>query len=59
VREGKGAKRRVVPITEKVSNELEDYYLNERCNPQPLKGSFKTLDTEAFFTQCKRQQNER
>lgn len=49
VREGKGAKRRVVPITEKVSKELEDYYLNERCNPQPLKGSFKAVDMEAFL----------
>lgn len=32
VREGKGAKRRVVPMTEKVSKALEDYYLNERTN---------------------------
>lgn len=30
VREGKGAKRRVVPMTEKVAKELEDYYLGER-----------------------------
>ncbi len=30
VREGKGAKRRVVPMTEKVSEALEDYYLDER-----------------------------
>lgn len=32
VREGKCAKRRVVPVTERVSKELEDYYLHERCN---------------------------
>ena len=32
VREGKCAKRRVVPVTERVSQELEDYYLHERCN---------------------------
>ena len=30
VREGKGAKRRVIPITEKVSKDLESYYLQER-----------------------------
>jgi integrase/recombinase XerD len=32
VREGKGAKRRVVPVTGKVMKALEDYYLNERCS---------------------------
>jgi integrase/recombinase XerD len=32
VREGKGAKRRVVPVTEKVSKDLEEYYLQERCS---------------------------
>jgi integrase/recombinase XerD len=30
VREGKGAKRRVIPINEKVKKELENYYNNER-----------------------------
>jgi integrase/recombinase XerD len=30
VREGKGAKRRVIPINEKVKKGLENYYLNER-----------------------------
>jgi len=45
VREGKGAKRRVVPITEKVSSELEDYYLNERCNSKVK----KVKDQEAFM----------
>lgn len=30
VREGKGAKRRVIPINEKVKKELESYYNNER-----------------------------
>lgn len=33
VREGKGAKRRAVPMTEKVSQELEAYYLQERNEP--------------------------
>lgn len=32
VREGKGAKRRVVPITERVSKDMEEYYLQERCS---------------------------
>lgn len=45
VREGKGAKRRVVPITERVSQELEDYYLNERCNSTVK----KVKDQEAFI----------
>ncbi len=53
VREGKGAKRRVVPVTERVSKELEDYYLQERCNHQPLKGSFKAVDMEAFLLNAK------
>ncbi len=43
VREGKGAKRRAVPMTEKVSKELESYYLNERI---PLT---KVKNTEAFI----------
>ncbi len=30
VREGKGAKRRVIPITEKVKKELENYYKTQR-----------------------------
>jgi len=30
VREGKGAKRRVIPMNEKVKKELESYYKNER-----------------------------
>ena len=45
VREGKGAKRRVVPITERVSKELEEYYLQERCSTI-IK---KVKDTEAFL----------
>ncbi len=45
VREGKGAKRRVVPITEKVSKELEAYYLNERTSSRTK----KVKDTEAFL----------
>lgn len=30
VREGKGAKRRVIPITEKVKKELEQYFISQR-----------------------------
>jgi integrase/recombinase XerD len=30
VREGKGAKRRAIPMTKRVTEELENYYLNER-----------------------------
>lgn len=45
VREGKGAKRRVIPITAKVTAELESYYLNERTNSI----SKKVKDTEAFL----------
>jgi integrase/recombinase XerD len=43
VREGKGAKRRAVPITERVSKELESYYLNERIQLTKVK------NTEAFI----------
>jgi integrase/recombinase XerD len=32
VRAGKGAKRRVVPLTETVAKELETYWLQERCS---------------------------
>lgn len=45
VREGKGAKRRVVPMTEKVSKDLEDYYLNERTGSTVK----KVKDQEAFM----------
>jgi len=45
VREGKGAKRRVVPLTERVSKELEEYYLQERCSSTAK----KVKDTEAFL----------
>jgi integrase/recombinase XerD len=45
VRAGKGAKRRVVPLTEKVANDFQSYYLNDRCNAQT-----KTVkDTDAFL----------
>jgi integrase/recombinase XerD len=43
VRSGKGAKRRAVPMTEKVSRELESYYLQERA------ALAKVKDTEAFI----------
>jgi integrase/recombinase XerD len=45
VREGKGAKRRVVPITEKVSAALEEYYLQERCSSTTK----KVVDENAFI----------
>ena len=45
VREGKGAKRRVIPITAKVTAALEEYYLQERTNNT----SKKVTDTEAFL----------
>jgi integrase/recombinase XerD len=45
VREGKGAKRRVVPLTEKVSNHLEGYYLQERTSTTAQ----KVKDIGAFF----------
>jgi integrase/recombinase XerD len=32
VREGKGARRRVVPLTQKVAADMEAYYLQERCS---------------------------
>ncbi len=34
VRAGKGTKRRVVPITDKVAKDLETYYLQDRCSGQ-------------------------
>ena len=45
VREGKGTKRRVIPITAKVTGALEEYYLQERCSTI-IK---KVKDTEAFL----------
>ena len=45
VREGKGAKRRVVPITERVSKDLEEYYLQERTNSITK----KVKDEDAFL----------
>jgi integrase/recombinase XerD len=44
VREGKGAKRRVVPMTKKVTADLENYYLNDRCN-----GKVKNVKDEDAF----------
>jgi integrase/recombinase XerD len=43
VRSGKGAKRRAVPMTEKVSRELENYYHQERATITNAR------DTEAFM----------
>lgn len=44
VREGKGAKRRVVPLAGKVSEDLQDYYEQDRCKASTNKIS----DTNAF-----------
>jgi len=44
VREGKGAKRRVVPMAEAVAKALERYYLNDRCN-----ASVKRVKDESAF----------
>jgi integrase/recombinase XerD len=45
VREGKGAKRRVVPVTAQVSKDLEGYYLNDRTKDK----ANKAADEQAFF----------
>lgn len=45
VREGKGSKRRVIPITDKVKDDLESYYQNERTKTVPE----RTTDNEAFL----------
>ena len=45
VREGKGAKRRVVPVTAQVSKDLEGYYLQERTGDI----ANKAADEQAFF----------
>jgi len=45
VREGKGAKRRVIPMTEKVTAALEEYYLQERTGSTVK----KVKDQEAFI----------
>jgi integrase/recombinase XerD len=46
VREGKGGKRRVVPMTEKVSESLKLYYIRER-------GERKAAEKEAFILNLK------
>ena len=45
VREGKGAKRRVIPMTKKVAADLENYYLNDRCSGKVK----KVKDEDAFI----------
>jgi integrase/recombinase XerD len=45
VRAGKGAKRRVVPMTGRVAKELEAYWLQERCGYDARKAA----DEEAFM----------
>ena len=44
VREGKGAKRRVIPMTEKVTADLENYYLGDRCSGSAI----PVKDEDAF-----------
>lgn len=45
VRAGKGNKRRVIPLTQKVAKDLEQYYLHERCSTLTQ----QVKDTEAFM----------
>jgi integrase/recombinase XerD len=45
VREGKGARRRVVPLTQKVAADMEAYYLQERCSSAVK----KVKDGDAFM----------
>lgn len=47
VRDGKGAKRRAVPLTEKVSKEMENYLLHERPNEE--KADTERSRSEAFM----------
>lgn len=47
VRDGKGAKRRVIPITEKVKKELANYYQQERIKPN--NNIQQTYTEEAFI----------
>ena len=44
VREGKGSKRRVIPMTAKVTTDLENYYRNERIHTKA-----KNINDEAAF----------
>lgn len=44
VRAGKGAKRRVIPLTVKVTTGLEAYYLQERCS-----AAIQVKDADAFM----------
>jgi integrase/recombinase XerD len=45
VREGKGARRRVVPLTGRVAADMEAYYLQERCSSTVK----KVTDEDAFM----------
>jgi integrase/recombinase XerD len=51
VRQGKGHKRRAIPITTKVSEELENYYLQERSDSQRKAKSLSAsgVNPEAFI----------
>jgi integrase/recombinase XerD len=49
VREGKGAKRRAVPMTVKVSGELESHYLEARLPPGMERTQPDTKDRDAFM----------
>lgn len=50
VRDGKGSRRRAIPITEKVSFDMEAYYLQERTD-----STIKVSNTEAFILNQKGQ----
>jgi integrase/recombinase XerD len=45
VREGKGHKRRVIPLTARVARELEEYYVQDRCSAY----AGNTADGQAFI----------
>jgi integrase/recombinase XerD len=52
VREGKGCKRRVVPLTATVAQALENYYRQQRSGPLPVpKGSYlyRQIEKQAFL----------
>ena len=55
VREGKGGRKRTIPLNKTVLNDLKDYYFNERPNEIPACRSFsagrnqRSKDIEAFM----------
>jgi integrase/recombinase XerD len=49
VRDGKGAKRRAVPMSARVTRELEDYYLQERTARTNANSATNVISTTAFI----------